>query len=149
MFTTISMTPMPLRNQPSRWIPAGFVLAGVANIGGVLLFSLGFSNARLGELSPLVLSPFGLLCIMLWGLAYLSVAGGYRHVPWLVAVFALEKFAYVYTWVDWMRQHAEQLPALFGESPLTAVFFVIYGPNDLLFGLFFATVAAARLLRRH
>lgn len=149
MFTTISMTPMPLRSRPSPWIPLGFVLAGVANIGGVLLFSLGFSNARLTELSPVVLSPFGLLCIVLWGLAYLSVARGYRRVPWLVAVFALEKLIYAYTWVDWMREHGAQLPGLFADSPLTAVFFVIYGPNDLLFGLFFAAVAAMRLWRRH
>ena len=64
-----------------RMIPFGFRLAGAANIVGVLLFSLAFTNERLIELSPAVMSRFGLISIMLWGLAYFSVASSYTRCP--------------------------------------------------------------------
>jgi hypothetical protein len=88
-----------------------------------------------------VFSRFGLLSIILWGLAYLAVASVYVRAKWLLAVFAAEKCLYVATWLSWIRSHAGELPGLFSESPLTATFYLIYGPTDLLFGLFFAFVA--------
>ena len=124
----------------SPWIRRGFIAAGAVNILGVLLFSKGFTNAYLSELDPQVLSTFGLKVIVVWGLAYLAVAGCYRQARWVVAVFALEKLLYVAAWVSWMAQHRSQLGAIFEASPLTGTFFVIYGPNALLFGLFFAWV---------
>lgn len=126
----------------SRWIGNGFRFAAVMNIGGVLLFSLAFTNARLSALDPAVFSRFGLVCIVLWGLAYLAASEVYPQVPGIVAVFALEKLVYVIAWLGWMRVHAPELPRLFGTDPLTATFYAIYGPNDLVFGLFFAYVAA-------
>lgn len=122
-------------------IPLGFRLAGLTNIVGVLTFSLAFTNARLGELSPVVFSRFGLVSIMLWGAAYLAVATRWRAVPALIAVFAIEKLVYVVTWIEWMSQHGGELSPLFAESPLTATFYLIYGPNDALFCVFFAAVA--------
>ncbi len=122
-------------------IPLGFRLAAAANIGGVLLFSQAFSNDRFISLSPVVFSRFGLLSIMLWGLAYLAVASVYDRVPYLLAVFAAEKGLYVATWLVWIRSHGGELPDLFAVSPLTATFYLIYGPTDLLFGFFFAFVA--------
>lgn len=119
---------------------AGFRLAGLVNIAGVLLFSWGFSNDRLSALSPVVFSRFGLVCILLWGLAYWAMARAWRAAPGIVAVFALEKFLYFGTWVSWMTVHRGELPALLSSSPLTGVFYAIYGPTDLVFGLFFAAV---------
>ena len=52
----------------SSWIPKGFLLAGAVNIGGILLFSKGLTNAYLKELDPQVFSTFGLVGILLWGL---------------------------------------------------------------------------------
>ena len=94
-------------------IPFGFRLAGAANIVGVLLFSLAFTNERLIELSPAVLSRFGLISIMLWGLAYFSVASSYSAVPFLIGVFALEKLIYVVSWLVWIREHGQELSAPF------------------------------------
>ncbi len=124
-----------------RMIPFGFRIAGAANIVGVLVFSLAFTNERLIELSPAVLSRFGLISIMLWGLAYFSVASSYRAVPGLCGVFALETFIYVGSWLVWIQAHGQSLLHLFTESPLTATFYTFYGPNDFLFGVFFAYVA--------
>ena len=114
---------------------------------GVLLFSRGFTNEALIARSPVVFSRFGLVCIVLWGLAYLAVARRYQHVPLLVAVFAVEKFVYAGTWIGWMARFGSELPGLFRESPLAAVFFAVYGPNDLLFAVFFAVVAFRELGR--
>lgn len=122
------------------WIRHGFVVAGAVNILGVLLFSKGLTNAYLSELDPQVFSTFGLKVIIVWGLAYLAVAGCYREAKWVVAVFALEKLLYFAAWVIWMSGHRSELGAIFDASPLTGAFFVIYGPNDLLFGIFFAWV---------
>lgn len=126
----------------ARFIPAGFLAAGLVNIVGVLVFSLGFTNARLSDEYPEVFSRFGLLAIMLWGAAYLAVARSSERVRWLVAVFAVEKFVYVGSWLIWWLRPTSDLSTLFDQSFLTAVFFTIYGPIDLLFGLFFAAVAA-------
>ncbi len=124
----------------SPWIRHGFVAAGAVNILGVMLFSKGMTNDYLSGLDPQVFSSFGLKVIMLWGLAYLAVAGCYREARWVVAVFALEKLLYVAAWVIWMSEHGSELPVIFETSPLTWTFYVIYGPNDLLFGVFFAWV---------
>ncbi len=122
-------------------INLGFKIAAAVNILGILLFSLGFTNHQLFALSPVVASRFGLICIMLWGFAYLSVANTYQCVPALIAVFAVEKLVYVITWLFWMQEFSHDLPRIYSESPLTATFYVIYGPNDFLFCLFFAYVA--------
>lgn len=124
-----------------RFILLGMYAAALVNIGGVLLFSLGYSNARLSELSPVVFSSFGLLSIQLWGLAYAAAARQATQLPLLLAVFAIEKLVYVVTWLSWMGEHAGTLPQLLAEAPLTGMFYVIYGPTDFAFGLFFALVA--------
>ena len=122
-------------------MPFGFRLAGATNIVGVLVFSLGLTNERLIELSPIVFSRFGLISIMLWGMAYWAVATSYRTVPSLVGVFAIEKLIYVITWGMWLKAHGGDLSVLFAESPLTAIFYSVYGPIDFVFGLFFAFAA--------
>lgn len=118
----------------------GFVLAGLANIGGVLTFSLGFSNQGISQAFPQVMSAYGLLMIIVWGLAYLAVAKHYQHVRLLVGVFAIEKLAYVASWLWWMSHYADTLPTLWQADWLTASFMLIYGLNDVLFMLFFMWV---------
>lgn len=122
-------------------INLGFKIAAAVNILGILVFSLGFTNEQLVALSPVVASRFGLICIMLWGFAYLAVANTYQYVPALIGVFAIEKLVYVVTWLIWMQEFSHDLPRIYVESPLTATFYAIYGPNDFLFCLFFAYVA--------
>ncbi len=115
-------------------------MAGAVNLIGVLVFSKGFTNSYLSELDPQVLSTFGLVGICLWGLAYFATAESYREAKWVVAVFAVEKVVYFAAWVLWMVRNGSRLPEIFETSPLTGTFFAIYGPNDLLFGVFFAWV---------
>ncbi|MBA3530765.1 MAG: hypothetical protein H0T73_02435 [Ardenticatenales bacterium] len=125
----------------SSLIPRGFQLAGLMNILGIPFFSLGFTNRYLTELYPEVFSTFGLIVIILWGLAYIAVAQSYLQVRTLIAVFAIEKLVYVISWVFWLMAHGAELPTIMANSPITGMFYVIYGLNDLLFGLFFAWVA--------
>src|SRR5262245_42978988 len=131
-----------MATERSPWVTRGFQAAAFVNVAGILLFSLGFTNQALIARSPVVFSRFGLVCIVLWGLAYLAVARTYDQVPLLVAVFALEKLVYAVSWIDWMWRFGSEWPRLFSESPLTALFYASYGPTDLVFALFFAWVAA-------
>lgn len=123
-----------------RLILLGFLAGGLVNILGVLIFSAGFTSDGLARLQPALFSDFGLVAIMLWGLAYIAVSRSYVAVPWLVAVFAVEKLAYGIAWLSWMSAHGGELGALFGQQPLSATFMLIYGPNDWVFCLFFAWV---------
>jgi hypothetical protein len=131
---------MPPSEHPNPVITKGFWLAGAYNIFGVLFFSKLFTNSLLSSLDPAVFSWLGLVAVMLWGLAYCSVAGSYQSVPYLLLVFVLEKMIYTVTWLTWLIKNGSSLPALFSESPLTATYYSIYGAGDFLFGLFFLWV---------
>lgn len=132
---------MPDAIHPRLLTTRIFWLAGAYNVFGMLLFSQLFMNPLLASTDPAVFSWLGQVAIVLWGLAYWAVAKTYHHVPALVAVFALEKLVYVLAWARWLLEKAQTLPAISAESPLTAVFFSLYGAGDLLFGLFFAWTA--------
>lgn len=119
------------------WISAGFVLAGLVNILGMLAVSKGLDNPQLVQADPAVFSTFGQAMILVWGLAYIAVAKQFAAVPWLCLVFFVEKLAYVAAWVIWWAQSAEQFGSLWDADPLTAIFIAGYGLNDLAFGLFF------------
>lgn len=125
---------------PSARVSRGFVAAGLMNVLGVLVFSRAFTNDYLTDLHPGVFSRFGLLVVVLWGLAYLATARVYRAAPAIVLVFAVEKAVYAATWFVWLAGHGGDFGAIWRRDPLTAVFYAIYGPNDLLFGLFFLVV---------
>ncbi|STZ75412.1 hypothetical protein [Bergeriella denitrificans] len=130
----------------NRAITYGFILAALYNIVGILVFSQFFTNGLLAKHDPMVFSWLGQVSILLWGLAYGSVAANYHKVPYLVAVFALEKAVYVYVWADWLLNN-NQLAQL-ADSPMTALFFQIYGLGDLIFCLFFAWVFAKLTLKK-
>lgn len=105
------------------------------NIVGVLLFSKVFTNDILIEANPNVMSNFGLLMILIWGFAYISVANSFKYVPWLSALFALEKLMYTITWIYWIQAH--DLTYLYTKDLFTGIFYTIYGVNDFVFMLFF------------
>lgn len=117
----------------------GFYLAGAANILGVLTFSLGFTNRHLYSVYPEVMSSFGLMMIIVWGLVFIA-AGYSENFKYLSAVFAVEKTAYVISWVLWILRPETNLSAVFQQSVLSGLFYAVYGANDLLFGIFFIWV---------
>jgi len=113
----------------------GFLLAGVANVCGILLFSKFFTNTAIAEASPVVMSNFGQLMIIVWGFAYISVMNGYESVPWLSLLFTVEKLIYVITWVVWISNN--DLTFLYAKDLLAGMFYTVYGLNDFLSMLFF------------
>lgn len=131
--------------ERTKWA-AGFWAAGAFNVLGVLAFSRAGTNTYLSELYPDVFSGFGLLCVVLWGCAYVAAGGRRLPNPALSVVFAVEKAVYVGTWVVWLARHGRSLPGVWDRDPLTATFYAIYGAGDLAFGLFFL-FAARRALR--
>ncbi len=123
-------------------IKNGLIAAALMNIGGVLLFSKAFSNVAINNADPVVMSNFGLLMIVVWGLAYLGASTIRSSIKWLAAAFALEKLAYVLVWINWISGNS--LASVYSEDLFAGVFYTIYGLNDLLFMLFFAGVFYAQ-----
>jgi hypothetical protein len=115
----------------------GFILAGLANLL-VLIFSRCFTNPTIPEFDPVVMSNFGMLMIVIWGVAYISVAKNYPHVKWLVGVFAIEKLIYAIVWVNWMLNHS--LSSVYEKDVMAGLFYSTYGMNDWLFFAFFSFV---------
>ena len=124
-----------------RAITRGFVLAGAVNVFGMLVVSKLFTNSLLNSTDPAVFSWLGQVAIVLWGLAYWAVAQAFRHVPYLVIVFFIEKMVYTVCWLIWFLQKGHSLTSIASESLMTAIFFAMYGAGDLAFGLFFGWVA--------
>ncbi len=115
-----------------------FLFAGLSNILGALTFSKLFTNEVMMAAQPAVMNYFGLISIILWGLAYIAVRNSYAAVPWLIAVFVIEKALYVIVWLNWLFSNS--LGSLYEQDTFAGLFFSIYGLNDLLFGLFFGWV---------
>lgn len=118
-------------------ISKGFIIAGLMNMS-VLAFSRLFTNPVIAEYDPVVMSNFGLLMIVVWGLAYMSVAKNYKHVKWLVAVFAIEKFIYGFCWILWMLSN--NVSTVFAKDKMAGAFYATYGVNDWVFCIFFLLV---------
>ncbi|MGC1206127.1 MAG: hypothetical protein WA839_14745 [Flavobacteriaceae bacterium] len=123
--------------EKSKLITKGFIIAGIMNMS-VLVFSKGFTNPVINETDPDVMSNFGLLMILIWGLAYIAVAKNYHQVKWLVAVFALEKLVYGIIWAKWMFNNS--VLDVFEKDTMAGLFYSIYGVNDWLFCVFFLFV---------
>ena len=121
-----------------RQIRQGFIAAGAMNIAGVLVFSRAFTNEAINRADPVVMSNFGLLMIVVWGLAYLGAAAIPSGIKWLAGAFALEKLVYVVVWVTWLA--GNRLPQVYADDVFAGIFYSIYGLNDLLFMGFFAWV---------
>ncbi|BAO55874.1 hypothetical protein [Nonlabens marinus] len=119
-------------------ITKGFIVSGVMNTLGVLIFTKGFTNNVIPETDPVVMSYFGLLMIMVWGLAFIAVARIFDKVKWLVGVFVLEKLAYVIAYSYWISNHS--LLDVYDQDVMAGLFYSVYGLNDFMFMLFFSYV---------
>ena len=126
------------KHMKNNLVKNGFIAAGLMNIGGALTFSRAFTNSAINTADPVVMSNFGLLMIVVWGLAYLGAAAINANIKWLAGAFALEKLVYVVVWVMWLS--ANSLPQLYAKDVFAGAFFSIYGLNDFVFMLFFAWV---------
>mgnify|MGYP003657624566 CR=1 FL=1 len=124
-------------NINSKTITKGFVLAGLMN-SSVLVFSRFFTNPTIAEFDPVVMSNFGLLMILIWGLAYISAAKNYAEVKWLIGVFAVEKLIYGYVWINWFLNN--NISDVYEKDTMAGLFYSIYGINDWLFFVFFSYV---------
>jgi hypothetical protein len=118
-------------------ITKGFIIAGLMNLS-VLIFSRFFTNSTIPEFDPEVMSNFGLLMIVLWGLAYISVSKNYYNLKWLVGIFVIEKFAYGFTWTQWILYN--DLSDVYEQDTMAGMFYSVYGINDWLFFVFFLFV---------
>ena len=123
-------------------IKYGLIAAGLMNIFGVLIFSRAFTNLAINNADPIVMSNFGLLMIVVWGLAYLGAATISSNIKWLMGAFAVEKLVYVVVWIIWISNNS--LSQLYSTDVFAGIFFSIYGLNDLVFMLFFARVFLLR-----
>ena len=126
------------RSMNTTLLKKGFIAAGLMNIGGVLLFSRGFTNTAINNADPVVMSNFGLLMIAVWGLAYLGAATIACNIKWLAGAFAVEKLVYAMVWVMWLSNNS--LSHLYAKDAFAGAFFSIYGLNDFVFMVFFAWV---------
>ncbi|NVO33468.1 hypothetical protein [Hymenobacter lapidiphilus] len=120
------------------FIRNGFIAAGLANILAVLLLSRVFTNTVIPETDPVVMSSFGLLMIVVWGLVFLAVAPSYQQVKWVVGAFVVEKLVYAVAWFRWITTH--DVAAVYAKDLFAGIFYSVYGLNDFLFMLFFAAV---------
>lgn len=116
----------------------GFILAGLMNIFGVIIFTKLFNNPVIPEFDNQVLSTFGLLMIIIWGLAYISVSKIFYKVKWLIGVFVIEKFIYATYWTNWIINNS--LNDVLKKDKLAGIFYSIYGINDWIFFVFFLLV---------
>lgn len=119
-------------------ITKGFVLAGFMNISGVLILTRFFTNPVIPEFDAQVMSNFGLLMIVIWGIVFISVAKSFDKVKWLVGAFMIEKIIYAVVWTNWMLNN--NLSAVFEKDKMAGVFYSIYGINDWMFFIFFLLV---------
>ena len=118
-------------------ITKGFIVSGLMNIS-VLISSRLFTNSTIPEFDQQVLSNFGLLMIVIWGLAYIAVAKNFYQVKWLVGVFAIEKFIYGYVWINWLTKN--NISDVFKKDKMAGMFYASYGVNDWIFFVFFLLV---------
>lgn len=118
-------------------ITKGFIIAGLMN-ATVLIFSKLFTNSTIPEFDPQVMSNFGLLMILIWGLAYMSVAKKYYQVRWLVGIFVIEKLIYGFIWTNWIINN--NVYEVYKKDVMAGLFYSIYGINDWVFFIFFLSV---------
>ena len=115
-----------------------FIFSGIVNILGILIFTKFFTSTVISEADPNVMPPFGLYMIMVWGLAFIAMANHYKKAKWIIAVFCIEKISYIICWGIWILNN--DLTILFEKDPFAGTFYALYGPNDLIFLIFFSYI---------
>ena len=118
-------------------ITKGFIISGLMN-ASVLISSRLFTNPVIPEFDQNVMSNFGLLMILIWGIAYIAVAKNFYQVKWLVGDFAIEKFIYGYVWINWLLKN--NLSDVYAKDSMAGTFYASYGINDWIFCVFFLFV---------
>ena len=119
------------------WIRYGFICSGLINVLGIPIFSKFFTNTYLMGIDPNTFSAISLVTIILWGLAYISVAKQVAKVPLIALVFTIEKFFYAIVWGRWIWRHHTELAEIYAQDMVTGFFYSVYGLNDFLIGVFF------------
>lgn len=119
-------------------IKKGFILSGIMNITGPLIFSRFLTNEVIPQNDPYVMSNFGLLQIAVWGLVYIAMSQKYEQLKWLIGVFVIEKLIYSLNWTNWIINNS--LASVYSEDVMAGMFYTIYGINDWFFCLFFFVV---------
>lgn len=120
-----------------KLVKNGFILAAFMNFS-VLIFSRGFTNVAINNADPVVMSNFGLVMIVVWGLAYLAAATVSTNIKWLAGTFAVEKLVYGVVWIKWLLENS--LATVYSTDIFAGIFYSIYGINDLVFMAFFTYV---------
>ena len=119
-------------------IKKGFIIAGIMNITGPLIFSRFLTNETIPEIDPNVMSNFGLVQIAVWGLIYITMLQKYEQLKWLIGVFVLEKLIYSVNWTSWIMKNS--LSSVYEKDTMAGIFYTIYGINDWFFFMFFSVV---------
>jgi len=128
------------------WIRVGFFGAAAFNIVGILTVSRLLS-ADLGRWDPLF-DVWGCGLVVVWGLAYLSLAWRPFVLPWLAAVFMVEKIVYAVHFALWHARTNVAVETIAEADPLAASFLGGYGLGDAIFAVFFGYVWVSGLLGR-
>ena len=113
-------------------------LSGIMNIGGVLVLSRCFTNHVINETDPVVMSNFGLIIIVVWGIVFIAMAPKWEHLKWLIGAFVIEKFIYATVWTQWILNN--DVSSVFQQDVMAGIFYSIYGINDWFFCLFYLVV---------
>ncbi len=122
----------------NKLITKGFILSGIMNILGVLIFSRFFNNAVIPEYDTQAMSNFGLLMIVVWGFIFISASKYYDKIPLLIGVFIIEKLIYALHWTKWVMHN--NISEVFAKDKMAGIYYAIYGINDWLFFIFFLVV---------
>jgi len=118
----------------------GFAICAAYNILGCLCVTKFFTSKTFFTIYPEVFGREGMICIMLWGLAYLSIMFSYVNTPYTTLVFVVEKLLYVIIYIVFLtkKNGGELIKKAGTEDPLAALFFSVFGIGDFLSGVFFA-----------
>ena len=125
-------------NLNDEFVKKGFVLAGMMNIAGPLIFSSFLTNKIIPEMDPDVMSNFGLIQIAVWGLIYIAMSQKYDQLKWLIGVFVIEKLIYSLNWTSWILNNS--ITSVYEKDSMAGMFYTLYGINDWFFFLFFSVV---------
>jgi hypothetical protein len=125
-------------NLNDEFVKKGFVLAGMMNIAGPLIFSSFLTNKIIPEMDPDVMSNFGLIQIAVWGLIYIAMSQKYDQLKWLIGVFVIEKLIYSLNWTSWILNNS--ITSVYEKDSMAGIFYTLYGINDWFFFLFFSVV---------
>ena len=122
----------PKRKAAQRYNLIVFQSAAIVNTLGVFILTKGLNAPILEDELPQLFGSFGLVSIMVWGLAYWSCRYSASFRPSIGVVFAIEKSLYVFSWVTYMWKNPP-LSSILKQDFLSGLFLSIYGVVDFLY----------------